>query len=212
MRRLTPLLLLALALPLAGCASGPPGTPLGDSLSGDWDEIAEETDPALSRGATLVTWTRGRGLSRERRRAVRRDGHDYEIATFGDLDEHVRPVADSHAAVAHLRLAHRLGLVPGQPLVCDRSGRGPGGNGVFTPVDAARWEVPLEPTVTPYAGGFRVVHLVVIAPQAHPDIPRKTSPWRVVLLDAVVSPDGGVDLLDSRSLLSGDAAARYASL
>lgn len=208
---LAPAVVLALLTALPSCASGPPGGSIGDVFDGDWEETSAEAHPALRREARLVTWTRGRGFERETRRAIRHEGADHAIRTFEDLARHARPIASSEAAVAHLRLAHLLALLPGEPLQAAEGLDAVGGNGVYTAADARRWEVSLGPTVTPYAGGYRVGHAVVVPPEAHPSIPRKSTPWRVIWFESVVFPDAAVNALDMRSLLSGDAAARYAS-
>jgi len=193
--RFLPLLLLA-----ASCAG--------------WKFVGATDHPALVPGAQLATFEKGRGATKMHKVDIRMGGDDVSAHSIDDVMPYVRPIDSPEAAAAYADLIREL-IVPdagarGLAVRPDPSLAGPGGAGRYSRVDALSWGIEFAPTGRVWPGGFEVKHVVLFPPTPHPSLPHVVSPWRLVLLTEVVSADGTIRSIESKTLLNGEDAARYA--
>lgn len=203
------LLLVCLTLPLliGGCESLP------SWAGGGWKRGTPEPHAALSDGAQLVRWTRGRGKGRESRYELFVNGLDVDVGGIDDLVPHCRDLLDPEIAIAYSDLVRRVGpsdvAAVGDVILPDEATDGAGGSGTYTRQDASLWGMDFGPQARKYAGGIEVTIVVLYSPRKHPDL-KYYSPYRLVELNETVFPDGTVNRGEMKTLTNGEDAQRFA--
>jgi hypothetical protein len=197
MRTLPPLVLLF----LAACSS-------------NWKFVSAENHPALSDGAQIATFERGRGAEHERKFDLRVDGKDIDAPTTDVVMDHARPIDSVDAAIAYSALVRELGVVDagvrGLIVRPDPTIEGPGSSGRYSRADAAIWRIDFLPTGRPYSGGYEVTRVVLLPPMPHPFMPKVMTPWRLLQIREVVFKDGTIKTVDEKTLSDGQDAVRFA--
>jgi hypothetical protein len=180
-----------------------------------WRFVGAEDHAALVPGAQLASYEKGRGVAREHRVEIRVDGSDLAAHSIDEAMPYLRPIDSPKAAIAYAMLVRELGISDagggGLEVRPDPKIDGPGGAGRYSKADAAGWGIPFEATARKYAEGYEVSHVVLFPPRQHPTMPQVRSPWRLLLVREVVSPDGTLRQLDTRTLSNGSDAERYAA-